>query len=365
MGLPTAIALATYNARAFGHALNLGYEVAFGPAHGLGLHRDPWGNLYGVVEALAYSGFDLMALGVHLLELPISAVGLVGVWLLLAQRLPRGTGVLLGWALLPVLGNALYWHHGYHLGPRMLYEAAPAWCVLATLALVDLTRGGSRRAAFFVWLAVVSVPAGLLLDLPKRLTASGWTDDARARAVPPVVPGTAPALVFVHGSWAGRVAARLAATGMRRDSVETALRRNDLCLVHLYARAVETEAADRPALDFQPLPGSPPNLRGVEVAPGTFIRIDPGIAPDPSCQREARADRLGTLELEPLIWQTPIPEVEDGSPLLFRDLGPDANAHVLARYPGRAAWLQFAPGPAAMPLPYEQAERELWGEPGG
>ena len=363
-GLPGALALGLYNARLFGDPLLLGYDVAFGPAHGLGLHRDPWGAVYGVREMLAYSGFDLMALGSHLLELPISAVGLVGVWLLSAHPIPRGAVVLLAWALLPVLGNAFYWHHGYHLGPRMLFEAAPAWCLLAVLAWAGLASAGGRGGAFFAWLALVAVPAGLVLDLPHRVAASRWSDDAVARATVPVVSDSTPSLVFVHGSWPGRVAARLAGAGMRRDSIETALRRNDLCRVDAYARALEAGARDLPSVDFEALPGSPPGLRSVEVAPGAFARIDPAVAPDVQCSREASADRLGTLELEPLIWQTAIPGVDDGSPLLFRDLGPAANARVRARYPERTAWLQRTPGPRNL-LPYEEAELEMWGEPTG
>ena len=83
-GLPVAAAFALYHRTVFGHPLRLGYAAAFGPAHGLGFHPDPWGNRYGTLEALAYSGFDLMALGTHLLETPVSVVGLVGVWLVLA-----------------------------------------------------------------------------------------------------------------------------------------------------------------------------------------------------------------------------------------------------------------------------------------
>ncbi len=361
-GLPAALAFGLYDARLFGDPFLLGYDVAFGPAHGLGLHRDPWGAVYGVREMLAYSGFDLMTLGSHLLELPISAVGLVGVWLIWARRLPGGAAALLGWALLPVVGNAFYWHHGYHLGPRMLFEAAPAWCLLAALAWVGLARAEGRWGAFFVWLALVAIPAGLVLGLPQRIAASRWSEDALARATVPVVPGSAPSLVFVHGSWPGRVAARLAGAGMRRDSIETALRRNDLCRVDAYARALDTGAPVLPRIDFEPLPGSPPALRSIEVAPGAFARIDPAIAPDVQCTREAGSDRLGTLELEPLIWQTGVPGIEDGSPLLFRDLGPEANALVRARYPERTAWMQRTPEQL---LPYEEAELGMWGEPTG
>ena len=46
-GTPFAILLFAWNQTLFGNPLALGYSVAFGPAHGLGLHIDPWGNRYG------------------------------------------------------------------------------------------------------------------------------------------------------------------------------------------------------------------------------------------------------------------------------------------------------------------------------
>ncbi len=63
-GLPFAVLLLWWNQAHFGHPLRLGYSAAFGDMHGLGLHVDPWGNRYGVREALAYTGADLTQLGV-------------------------------------------------------------------------------------------------------------------------------------------------------------------------------------------------------------------------------------------------------------------------------------------------------------
>ena len=104
-------------------------------------------------------------------------------------------------------------------------------------------------------------------------------------------------------------------------------------------------------------------MSAFELAPGTYARIDPSRPLAPACAREARADRLGTVELEPLLWQTPIPGLEPG-PLLFRDLGPDANARVLARHPERPAWVMIAPSPDGL-LPYGEAMEQLWGGGGG
>jgi hypothetical protein len=175
-------------------------------------------------------------------------------------------------------------------------------------------------------------------------------------------------VVFVHGSWPSRVAARLAAAGMRRDSIETALRRNDLCVVHELAERTAGGAGDgtaAPAVDFEPRPGSPAHLRALELAPGTYARVDPGRAPTPACAREARADRLGTLELEPVVWQTPVPGLENGGPLLFRDLGPEENARVLARHPGAPAFVLLPSATGGGLVPYQDGVTLLWGESGG
>lgn len=379
-GLPFAVALLWYDSHLFGAPLRMGYQVAFGPAHGLGFHPDPWGNLYGLREALGYTAADVATLGLHLFETPLPGPLLVGVFLLVAPGLSAGTRILLGWALLPVAANALYWHHGQHMGPRMLLESAPAWAALSAVAGVGLIEGGrdpgatgsaastwSRRSASAVlaWAVILAVPVGAFYILPSRLDAYRWDPDALARATPPPVPPGAPALVFVHGSWTGRVAARLAALGMRRDSVETALRRNGLCRVHLYERARSQGAgsAALPPLDLEPRPGRPSGLVPRRIG-GVRVFLRPGPL-EPGCAREAAADRFGGIELAPLLWQTALPG-GDGPLLLYRDLGPSSNARVIAGFPARAAYVH-APGAqgATALIPYEEGMELLWGEDAG
>jgi hypothetical protein len=50
--------------------------------------------------------------------------------------------------------------------------------------------------------------------------------------------------------------------------------------------------------------------------------------------------------------------VDDGSPLLFRDLGPLENAKVLARYPERTPWIEVVPGEV---VEYRVNELVMWG----
>ena len=127
-GAPFAVFLGWFNQRLYGSPFTLGYIAAFGDRHRLGFHMDPWGYPYGLWEAIAFTSSDVLSLGIQLLETPFPVTALIGLYLLLASRLPRGVGVLAAWAFLPVLANGYYWFHDV----RMLYEAAPAWIALGS-----------------------------------------------------------------------------------------------------------------------------------------------------------------------------------------------------------------------------------------
>lgn len=356
-GLPFAALLFWWNARLFGSPTRLGYSAVFGPAHGLGLHTDPWGNEYGIVEALGYSGADLLQLGAHLFASPLPALAIVGVGLWVAHRRPLAP-VFGAWALAAVCANALYWHHGLHLGPRMLYEATPAWVALTVAAAGALGPIRSVRG-LAPWSVAVAL-AGAAVLAPSALFegASAATD---AQPDLPAVDSGEPTLVFVHGSWASRVAARLSGAGMRRDSIETALRRNDLCAVDLYARwrSLDGSRLPPPALDLRAAPGSPPELEARLLSPGNFARFAPDGPRDAACAREAAADRLGVIELEPLLWRAPpLPRAEV---VVARDLGPVRNAELRGAFDGR--WLVYVEGAATggpVLLDYDAGMELLW-----
>ena len=375
---PFALGLLAYGHRVFGSPTRLGYDVAFGPAHGLGLHPDPWGNVYGLREAIGYTAADLSTLGLRLLETPLSAVGVVGAFLMLAPRLSLPTRFLLVWALVPVGANALYWHHGQHMGPRMLFESGPAWLALAAISAVGLIRGGvdpglpeganrPRGRSLFrgtmFWTFLIGIVGGVSTLAPSRIGGEGWSADGLARSTIPEIPSAdpGPTVIVVHGTWANRVASRLVASGMRRDSVETALRQNDLCRVHLYAEARARRAAPLPLLDLVPRPGMPPDLRAVETPWGVRVRLDGNELP-PECLRELGSDRYGVIELAPLLWQLPFPGTSDDL-ILARDLGPDGNRVIAEAYPdARPLVLGMSRlGEPPRLLPYDEAMSDLWG----
>ena len=405
-GLPFALGLGLYNRHFFGSATRFGYSAAFGPAHDLGFHTDPWGNLYSPLEALGFTAVDLTGLGTYLLETPLPATALVGLLLLLRPQVARGGGFLIAWALLLLLANFFYWHHGFHLGPRMLYEAAPAWLLLTAMAALVLggkptgpagrqgvedssveRRGSgnrpeaangstgrppSSRLSFpdlVLWTLLVSILGAGVLVL-NRIAAYRWAPETLARITVPILPTWDPTLVFVHGSWSERISSRLQASGMRLDSIETALRRNDVCALHAYAEERGAALLDGRSLsmapsglDFQLLAESPPKLEPLYLTEGNRILVDPEIPVSPACRREAQADSRGIISLAPLLWQGDLPGLEKGRPMFVRDLGPEENRKVLEAFPSRRPYLLMTPRPDGRPelLDYSEGMDLIWG----
>jgi len=367
-GIPFAALLFWWNRHLFGGPLRLGYSAAYGSPHALGLHVDPWGNNYGATEAVAYTGADLVQLGGHLLETPFPAVALVGAALAAGMR--GREGPFLAWVATAIAANALYWHHGVHMGPRMLYETAPAWVALFTVAAAHLMREMQDRPAVRRWTSYAVSVAGIgaLVLIPGALASATRSSESLAYTAIPNPSVDGPALVFVHGSWPSRVVARLSAAGMRRDSVETALRRNDICTVDRYARWREDDSAIRgvvpPTLDLEALPGSPPHLRRTRLSLGNEVWTEAGAYRDELCTREARADRQGVVELEPLLWQAP--PLPGREVIVARDMGLEVNAQVRAAL-GDPPTFVYAPvgGGETPPLlmDYAEAMELLWGSP--
>jgi hypothetical protein len=381
-GAPFAVALGWYNHQLFGSPRALGYLAAFGERHRLGFHTDPWGNHYTPLDAIGFTSTDLIAFGTQLLETPIPVGVAVGLWLLLARSVPRGAGFLLAFALVPVLGNGLYWFHT----TRMLYEAAPAWLALACLSLAPLLSpadddperesppdGGSKSrrrlepGSIALWSAVTAVLMAAVIGVPDRVSSYAWDDDLLTRLTVPDLPADAPALVFVHTSWNERLSARLqGSAGMRQDSVISALRRNTNCALHRYTIARAAGASDGlPEVDLLQVPGAPSDIVRPRAPEGTTLRTREGERFDPECARELRADRFGAVSLAPLLWQGDLPGLERGAPLFVRDFGPERNQPVLRAFPGRTPWA-FVPrtdgGPPEV-VPYDEAMLVLWGTP--
>lgn len=364
--LPFLLGLGAYNARFFGSPFSFGYPAAWGPASSLGFHRDPWGNVYDVVAAVGFTSSDLTGLSLHLLGTPIPVVLVAGMFLVVARRLTPGESIIAAWALLPVAANALYWHHGMFMGPRMLNESAPAWALLAAMSAVGLVRrvprawaarGYSVRDGFGLG-CVLAAAVGILYLGPDRLRQYGGSWMTSTRMDVPNVSG--PALVFVHGGWTGRIGMRLAAAGLRLDSLETALRLNPTCDVHHAAQRYPSAAEAGFDLDFA---ARSEELRPrIETARGNFIRVREGDGLTAECLREAASDTLGIVDIAPLVWQGDLPGEPARGAMIVRDMGPEANAALIAAHPGRTPlmFLRLSDDSAPALLPYEKGVSILW-----
>jgi len=360
-GAPSALLLFWYDATLFGSPLTLGYEALHGPAHGLGLHADPWAYPYGLRDALAYTASDVGQLGVSLLESPMSVTLVAAAYLAAAPALPAGLSVVAAWAVLPVAANAAYWFHA----PRMLFEAAPAWILLAVFAIAHAHRraGPALRAGITAGAAIA-----LLAAVPfawARVRAQAWNEETLSRIT---APETAePSLVFVHAPWDERIASTLQAAGMRNDSIQPILRRNDTCALHRYAlaRLGAATPSELPAIDLAQTHEQRSGLGALLLQGGTRASRLDGEAWSAVCAREAAADRFGSIALAPLLWQGDLPSLEAGRPLFVRDHGPDRNRAVLAAYPNRRAfvWGYESAGGSPVLMPYERAMSLLWAVP--
>jgi hypothetical protein len=369
--LPFLLAVAAYNNRFFGSPLRFGYVAYLGPNHGLGFHPDPFGNPYTSLNGLGYTSSDLLALGYTLFRTPISAVLVIGVFLLVARRLSPGARLLTLWGLSLVAVLAFYWHHDLMLGPRMLSDAAPAWCMLAAVAAVGLVRliPADRsllqgRVSVRAWAGTALLAAwavGMVLLVPRDLRGL-----KRILVAPPAAPVSAyPTIVFVHDSWNGRMVGRLIAAGMRGDSVAVALEQNSSCRLYEFVNAYEArqrEASERglPQLEFARAATDGSEL--TRLASGVLVRAGPDEVLTPECLREAEADAGGAVPLLPLVWQGDLPGIGGSGAMYVRDLGPAANAELLRRFPGRRSAVLLRRPSDRVPalVPYDVGMELLW-----
>jgi hypothetical protein len=173
---------------------------------------------------------------------------------------------------------------------------------------------------------------------------------------------TRPTLVFVHGSWEDRLAARLAGAGMRVDSIRLALRSNSSCTVERYLDALE-EGAAPVSVAFASDAATVP--RAFTMPSGSVMRSFEGETLSPTCEREASSDFEGALGLPPLLWQGDLPGLPPEGGMFVRDLGPERNARLIARFPERELMALVAREGRMELVPYDEGMSALWALPPG
>jgi hypothetical protein len=367
---PFLAALGAYNQYFFGSPFRFGYAALVGPLVAPGFHLDPSGHLYGPLQALGYTASDLTTLSLYLLESPLPAVGIVAAFLMCARQFPTGVRIVLAWALLPVVANALYWHHGIFMGPRMLNEWAPAWTLLTAIAAVGMVRliprglafgGYSPRSALAISFAMAWL-VGVFYLGPERLARYGGSWMASTRMT--IRPASGASLVFVHGAWTTRIAMRLVAHGLRGDSLEAALAQNATCDVHNFADWYTQEPASRqaaaPPISFNF--DSRNKTSKIQIAQGEEIRYVPGVPISRECLGEIASDALGIIETAPLAWQNDLPGLDGSGTMIVRDFGPQANARLIERHPERIPMILYRAQKEGAPklVPYAAGIKSLW-----
>jgi hypothetical protein len=364
--LPFIAAVGYYNNHFFGSPWRFGYNAALGPDASLGFGVDPWGNQYGPMEALGYTAAELTSLSLFLFETPLPVVTLIGLYFATGKR-SASDWTLFGFAAAPLAASVFYWHHGLYMGPRMLADVGIMWAALAPIAIIGLVRSmradwmiGGRYAprTFMSALAAAAIVFGVIVLLPQRMGSYRITSDTEMLLKAPEV--TEPSLVFVHGGWTARIGMKLAAHGMRLDSVETALRQNPTCYLQAFADSFAAGARTRD-IDFKPRAVNLPAV--AEITPGNRIRVVANEQFDDACAAQIQSDQTGIVDVTPFIWQGDLPGQPPRGALFVRDMGPEDNRKLIATMPERAALMLVPEGDTLRLMPYVAAEDRFWGVP--
>jgi hypothetical protein len=209
---------------------------------------------------------------------------------------------------------------------------------------------------------VLALGAGIAVAGPAGLRgyAVNGRQSGATLAAPPV---ERPSLVFVHEDWESRLGARLAALGVALDSIRAAARANTTCELDQFVGARERQEAAAPTPDR---PGAVAHsgrgqLRDLRMPSGSTIRTYQGEVLTLACQREGASDFGGVLALPPLLWQGDLPGLGARGAMYVRDLGPERNARLLARFPEREpAVLDRAGRDRLRLIPYRDGMNGIW-----
>jgi hypothetical protein len=357
-GLPVMLAWFWFNWRSYGGPLELGYTALYGESHGLGFHRDPWGESYTPLVALSNVAIALRRLHIYLYEWPIPALLPFALWALLGrQRSWRDIVVAVGAAAVPLL-YFFYWHSGFYLGPRFYYAAAPfiviamarGWCQARAWARRQRGRGLGR---FIRWDAALAGAAAVVLVwgwldvLPRRVTV--YRNGLLTAKLHPERElerqGIRQALVIVPESFGSRAMVTLWGMGVSPSVTERAYRWMDTCDLWQVALRARAEAWPRSRVEshLEGLIATVPRAGQVGGWPDPTTRLNPGTPAEP-CQPELRRDLLGFSIYGFFAWRN-APALDRGI-VFARDLF-ERNAEYFPRYQGWELW-RLAP-PAGKP----------------
>lgn len=375
-GAAIPIALLMYvNAQQTGHPLLFGYDVLNSSAHRPGFHTDPFGVDFTPIQGLHHISSYLLLLNSSLFGGPIPGVLLVVVALALMPRATRWDYLGIGLIGVLLAAYATYWAESFFVGPRFLYAAVPLFILFAAKMNGAITARVSPTFARAARLVLPLAVAGAwLLPAGAAKHQGVWTalaaerrsnDDVRRDLAAEVRDaGLEDALVFVHESWHGRIAARLRARGAPALTAESMLAELDACGLHVGLDAEDRiegpEANERyrrvviRALSV----GQSQRVPGTEGS--TALAFVPNRPIHPYCLAELDADRAGVVALDRFLTHQRFDRSGrlTGPVVFVRDLGV-RNEKLLTRF-GERTWYRYRPpaGPddeAPIFLPYATA----------
>jgi hypothetical protein len=158
---------------------------------------------------------------------------------------------------------------------------------------------------------------------------------------------------------------RLIANGLRVDSLDIGIRQNTTCELHefanWYAAANAGRVTPRPNIDFDPASRRRPAQ--FRIGADNSIRADPAQPLSRECLRQIASDSSGIIDISSFLWQTDLPGLPGDGTMIVRDMGPEANAKLVARYPDRTPLFFFrAEGEGKGPqlVSYAEGLSRLW-----
>lgn len=347
------------NARTTGSPFLFGYEALNGPAHAMGFHVDPNGEMHTPLRGLALASGYLMRLSRYLFEWPIPAVLIVAAGLAAIPRPTRWDALLAALSAAFLAAYGAYWFDGFFAGPRFLYTAVPAFIYFAARApeWIAESRLGAiadlRRTVLLVvplcvaaaWLGpagVSSARARVASYHEQRTKLKTDVDGQLARA------GLRHALVFVNEGWRGRLEARLRVLGVTQFRAERVLSSVDACALQTALDAEDSSAAGDARARAERAIATAAAFGRARLEPGLqadqAIALVPDTKPTPECLHEFLRDTAGTISYPVLLARQHVGR--DGrigggrSDVVFaRDLG--ARDTVLRARFGDRAWYRY------------------------
>ena len=327
------VSLLAYNLATTGHPTLFGYELLWGPSHGLGFHRAPWGVTHTPVRGLELVNLYFLRLQTYLFETPLPSLVPAIVSLALVPRLNAFDRYLLASSALLVLGYFAYWHDGFFLGPRFFFLLLPA-LVLWTARLPGILRGrvfpGADRMVLLTY--TVSAAVALLVSLPIRVRqyAERLSSMRLDYVAPAAQAGVERALILVRESWGSQVIARLWALGVSRSDADALYRTVDTCLLDQAVEGLEAAGirGDPALARLRPLTGDSLRVTESRLSPDGTERVLPGTTYSGACQRRLAEDHGGYTFYAPLLAQ------DVGTNIYARDLH-GRDTLLLRRYPER------------------------------